>query len=185
VQESIEFLKELQKELINQEYDCQATPRFWTVGDYKMVPCREGCHDEHHVYSAEKECSVELNALLEEIESDAEYDELSDNAKKELKDIGCEVTALDWLEKYYAEDVKIIPVREEHFIRQNTMFLTKAEAKKHIELNHYHYSDKAHTYAMTAWRAPKVERLLKILETFDWDSIQDISEIKKKVDEKE
>jgi len=52
------------------------------------------------------------------------------------------------------------------------MFLTKAEAKKHIQLNHYHYSPKAHTYAMTAWRAPTIERLLKILENFEWDKIE-------------
>lgn len=52
------------------------------------------------------------------------------------------------------------------------MFLTKEEAKQHLKVNHYHYTSKAHTYAMTAWRAPKVERLLKILETFDWDSIE-------------
>lgn len=53
------------------------------------------------------------------------------------------------------------------------MFLTKAEAKRHIRLNKHHYTSEAHTYAMTALRAPKVERLLKILETFDWDSIKD------------
>jgi hypothetical protein len=52
------------------------------------------------------------------------------------------------------------------------MFLTKQEAKDHIRLNHYHYTDEVHTYAMTAWRAPKVERLLNILETFDWDKLK-------------
>ena len=78
---------------------------------------------------------------------------------------------MDWLQEYYDEDAYLIPVREEHIIHPNTMFLTKAEAKRHIELNHYHYSPKAHTYAMTAWRAPKVEKLLKILENFDWDSV--------------
>ncbi|WP_419958275.1 hypothetical protein [Psychrobacillus psychrotolerans] len=65
-------------------------------------------------------------------------------------------------------------VKEESFIRPDSisMFLTKEEAKRHLELNHYHYTSKAHTYAMTAWRAPKVEKLLNILSTFDWDSIE-------------
>ncbi|QHZ46979.1 hypothetical protein [Bacillus sp. NSP9.1] len=36
----------------------------------------------------------------------------------------------------------------------------------------YTYTKKVHTYAMTAWRAPKVQRLLSILETFDWDSFE-------------
>jgi len=31
---------------------------------------------------------------------------------------------------------------------------------------------------MTAQRAPKVERLLKILETFDWDEIEELAEDK-------
>ncbi len=61
-------------------------------------------------------------------------------------------------------------VKEESFIVPDTMFLTKEEAKRHLELNHYHYSKKAHTYAMTAWRAPKVERLLNILESFEWEN---------------
>lgn len=52
------------------------------------------------------------------------------------------------------------------------MFLTKAEAKRHIRLNKHHYTSETHTYVMTAWRAPKVERLLNILETFDWKSIE-------------
>ena len=73
--------------------------------------------------------------------------------------------------EHYDEDANLISVSEEHFIQPSTMFLTKAEAKQHIELNHYHYSERAHTYAMSAWRAPKVERLLQILETFDWDKI--------------
>lgn len=168
--ENIEFLKELQKELINQEHDCQASPRFWTVGDYKMSPCMGGCQEEYHVYSPKHEYDGEINELLKQIKEDG-LDELSDEAIEEFKDISCEVTAIDWIKEFYDEDAELIPVREEHFIHPSTMFLTKAEAKKHIELNHYHYSSRAHTYAMTAWRAPKVERLLKILETFDWDSI--------------
>jgi site-specific recombinase XerD len=51
-------------------------------------------------------------------------------------------------------------------------FLTKEEAKQHLEANSHHYSSEAHTYAMTAWRAPKVERLLQILETMDWDAFE-------------
>lgn len=170
MKDDIQFLKELQKELITQDNDVQASPRFWTVGDYRMVPCPEGFQDEHHVVAPQRECYGEINSILKEIEED-ELDELSVEAKEDFKEIGCEDSALDWFKEYYDEDADIVPMREEHFIRPNTMFLTKAEAKRHIELNHYHYSSKAHTYAMTAWRAPKVERLLKILETFDWDQL--------------
>lgn len=37
--EDIKFLKELQNELKIQENDGQASPRYWTIGDYKMIPC--------------------------------------------------------------------------------------------------------------------------------------------------
>lgn len=55
-------------------------------------------------------------------------------------------------------------------IAPNTLFLTKDSCKKHIERNGYHYK-KPHTYAMTAWRSPEVERLWKILEETDWRSL--------------
>ncbi|WP_255238302.1 hypothetical protein NSS75_11125 [Bacillus sp. FSL K6-1012] len=88
-----------------------------------------------------------------------------------VEDIECEASALDWIHEFVDSGADLIPETEVHYIYQNTMFLTKAEAKEHIKQNHYHYTKKVHTYAMTAWRAPKVERLLKILETFDWSSI--------------
>ena len=166
----IEFLKELQKELINQEHDCQAAPRFWTVGDYKMIPCIDGCHDEYHVSCPERDYYGNINVLLDSIKED-EWEELTEEQREEFKDIACEISAMDWIKKHYDKDADLIPVREEHIVHPNTMFLTKAEAKDHIKANYYHYSERVHTYAMTAWRAPSVERLLKILETYDWESL--------------
>lgn len=169
--EDIAFLKELQQELKTQDTDCQAAPRFWVVGDYEMVSCAEGEHEEYHVISCGCDCqSIELNELLKGIETDT-LEGLSREAQEEFADIGCEVSAVEWINKHYDGDAYLVPVKERHFIRQNTMFLTKAEAKNHIKVNSHHYSSRAHTYAMTAWRAPKVERLLKILELFDWDKL--------------
>lgn len=167
----IKFLKELQDELRTQENDCQAAPRFWTIGDYKMIPCPEGYQDDYHVNAPNRDYYGSLNDLLNDIRRE-EYESYPDDVKEEFRDIGCEISAINWLKEHYDEDAEIVPVVEEHIIHPNTMFLTKAEAKEHLRLNHYHYSSKAHTYAMTAWRAPKVEKLLKILETFDWDKVE-------------
>ena len=52
------------------------------------------------------------------------------------------------------------------------MFITKKDAKKHIEYNPHHYTPKAHTYAMSALASPSVYKLWKVLENFDWDSIK-------------
>ena len=51
------------------------------------------------------------------------------------------------------------------------MFLTNKSCKEHIRLNNYHYSSDAHSYAMTAWRSPEVEKLFKILQEVDWDKM--------------
>ncbi|MGE8079044.1 hypothetical protein [Peribacillus loiseleuriae] len=176
MKDDIQFLKDLQGELRTQDNDCQASPRYWTVGDYKMVGCPEGNQDTYHVGLPNRDYYDDLEELLKEIKDEIEEsDEYSDEAKEEFNEIECEDSAMDWIKEHYDEDAYLIPVREEHIIHPNTMFLTKVEAKRHIELNHYHYTSKAHTYAMTAWRAPKVERLLKILETFDWNKIDETS----------
>lgn len=78
---------------------------------------------------------------------------------------------LEWIQNHTDDNVHLIYEKETDFIVPDTLFLTKKEAKKHIELNRHHYTDNIHTYAMTALRSPVVEQLLNILETFDWDSI--------------
>lgn len=168
--EDIRFLKELQEELRNQDNNCQASPRYWTIGDYEMVACPEGYEESYEVYLPNGDYNGDLNDFLESLKED-ELQDMAEEAKEEFAEIGCEVSAIEWIQKYKDKDADLIPVKEEHIVHPNTMFLTKAEAKQHLKSNYYHYSKRAHTYAMTAWRAPKVERLLKILENFNWDDI--------------
>ena len=166
----ISFLKELQEELRSQDDDYQASPRYWTIGDYEMVACPEGCEESYEVYLPNGDYNGDLDNFLDSLKDD-ELNDMTEEAQEEFAEIGCDVSAIEWIQKYQDEDAYLIPVREQHKVHPNTMFLTKAEAKQHLKSNHYHYSKKAHTYAMTAWRAPKVERLLKILENFNWDDI--------------
>lgn len=176
MKEDIQFLKDLQNELKTQEHDTQAAPRFWSIMDYRTVPGNEEYdngfeeyfyNDGDHVVFKRKSDLVEFleehfrdeidtDDELKELISNSDMDELWDYVENNLNDCG-------YFSKVFA--------KEEEFIVPNTMFLTKAEAKQHLKVNHYHYSSKAHTYAVTAWRAPKVERLIKILEEFDWDKI--------------
>lgn len=177
----IQFLKELQAILKHEgehDYDSQAAPRFWTIMDYRFVPGNENYdsgneerffNDGDHVKFSN---FSDLKEFLEEyFEDEIEEDEELQNL------INDENENFDELWEYVEDNMNecgyygTVFVKEEEFIVPNTMFLTKEEAKRHLELNKHHYTSKAHTYAMTAWRAPKVERLLNILETFDWDSI--------------
>lgn len=165
--EDREFLKSLQQEMLTQDTVCQASPRFWVVADYRMVPRPEGRHESYQVYSAENEYSGGIDKLLDEIK-ECDLEDMPDEAKDSFGDIGCEVSAIEWLKEHWSEDAELVPVEEEHFICPNTLFLTMAEAKEHIRRNHYHYSKRAHAYAMTAWRSPQIKRLFEILEKTDW-----------------
>lgn len=170
MQDDIQFLIDLQAELNSQNTDSQATPRFWTVGDYKWVPCHEENAERYSVYLPNDGEAHEIDYFLKEI---LDRDELTEEELESLGEIECEESAIDWIQENYDDGASLHSERKEHIIRPDTMFLTKAEAKRHIELNHYHYTDEAHTYAMTAWRAPKVERLLKILSEFDFKGLRD------------
>lgn len=175
MEDTLKFLKELQMELKTQDNDAQASPRFWTVGDYRMVNCAEGFEDDFVINLPELDFSGSLEEIKELITDRTEEgdEELQEYVEEhgELKDWEEDVV-LDYLRDNVDNSVSVITVREEHFVVENTMFITKEEARLHIKQNSHHYSPRVHTYAMTAYRASKVERLWEILENFDWDSIK-------------
>lgn len=178
INEDINFLENLQKELLTQENDGQAAPRYWSIMDYRTVPANDdydsgayqhfyndGDHTEFESFSDLKEFIEEHSE--EEIEKDCDLYEY-------LNDINEDFCALwEYIEDNLNDDGYFSKVfsKEESYLVPDRLFLIKSEAKKHIESNPRHYSPKAHTYAMTAWRAPKMERLMKILETFEWDKL--------------
>ena len=165
--EDIEFLKQFGKELKDQENDCQASPRYWTVGDWVETRVPNGEGDTRFLLPEWDYATLEFDELKKELLGEYKdcFSESQISEIEELVDFGFYADD-DLLEmaKKVDLDASIIGVEDKHIIRPNTMFLTKQEAKDHIAANHYHYTNKAHTYAMTAWRAQKVKRLFEILE---------------------
>lgn len=171
--EDIQFLKELQNELKTQEDDGQAAPRFWVIMDYKWEITEEGYHDRISLYNPNT-CETEtFDEYIDEIINGDRRYEFDDEQIEELQDIKdyFQDELEDWIKANDNREYYFLYEKEVSFIVQDTLFLTKSEAKQHLEKNSHHYSDKAHIFAMTAWRAPKMERLMKILETFDWNSL--------------
>lgn len=175
--DNITFLKELQKELQTQDKDVQASPRFWVLMDYRIVICGTGYgHDTHILLPNHDYRSCEIDELLSELEGELKDEDQFDLTKDDIAAfdaIEFDFDALDWIKEHYDEDATLVEVKEESFIVPNTLFLTKQDAKDHMISNNYHYTSKVHTYAMTAWRSPKVATLLNILEQFNWDEIKD------------
>ena len=195
--EDIEFLSKLSETMKTQDHDCQAAPRFWVVaqvtkeyvgdeyGSYTDLVTEDG---DTVVERANVKNVVEY--FMEEYKDDVDEIGITVNYTPSY----CEVFIYSEDEDYDSsipDDTlfdldDVISFFEDHDIIVNgyyrtasyninesticpdTMFLTKDSCKKHIELNHYHYNN-PHTYAMTAWRSPEVERLWKILEETDWE----------------
>ena len=167
--EDIQFLKDLSYELNTQDHVGQANPRFWVIMDTKKV---YGYDKEYRGYDG-----------YEVVHDDEVVADNLDDLLKYLDDIGMEIEitgdGLVKVEGYRcAKDVEsiiglindalrynfeLVGYVEEEYIVQDTMFLTLREAQDHIKRNYYHYSDKVHPYAMTAWRSPQVSKLIDIL----------------------
>ena len=64
--------------------------------------------------------------------------------------------------------VYFVPMRSVEEIAKDTMFLTRRECREHIARNAYLYNNPT-PFAMTAWRSPQFERLVKLLQQIDWE----------------
>lgn len=155
--EDIDFLKNLQNEMNTQDTVCQASPRFWVVAQEEWNPTGEDYCDEIHYFNEGTDFGEWEDLLKHLIESEDYEEDLNG------------IENYDDLPEYIKDEYDEVPVSKEHVIQPNTFFLTKKEAEEHIRRNHYHYNETVHTYAMTAWRSPEVEKLYELLEKIDWE----------------
>lgn len=186
-QKDIEFLKRLQFEMNTQDTTGTADSRFWVIKGSERVLDNEDPDelvlqvDGSTVTSTTKETVKYLNDnILPDCNSDRE------NCKIEIgyacdfeltytKDEEEEYEYLstqevnEFLADNGYDDVGIVGISIKPFVYPNTMLITEKEAREHLEKNHYHYSEDAHTYCMFAWRSPEVEKLWKILRETKWE----------------
>lgn len=173
--EDVEFLIDLQQELITQDKVSQADPRFWVIMDYRWELATEGCEETYRVHDNEGN-DWSLESFLNYLRDEEDYDELleeigiTDETEAESDLIYDLVDNLDDFIMYGATN--------ESYIVPDTLFLTIREAKEHLMRNNYNYTSKAHSYAMTGYRSPQFERLINILQTADFKSIMEMEDIR-------
>jgi len=164
--QDIEFLIELQHKLNTQENDGNADPLFWGVMEEKKVPAYPDCGNGYELV----------------IDSEASYqDDELDELKEWMDDTGnfsdCEIDCIQTLYEAYEEliakgiNCEIYSYETKDVLSTNTgAFLTKEACQHHIKINGHNLA-KPHTYAMTAFRNPEYEQLIKILKTADFESL--------------
>ena len=174
--EEIQFLKDLQKEMNTQDHVGQADPRYWTIKTYDKEYGKEMDDNDGICVCYESDCDTiwegEVNfwnidetveAILQAI--DKQGIELNEEEVEYIKNSYDESSLIEALED---ADFEIMKWRTKSTC--TGMFLTHKAAQEHLQRNDYHYSDDAHTYAMTAWRSSE-EMLWKILQTVDFDKL--------------
>lgn len=198
--EDIAFLKELQHEMLTQGTVCQASPRFWvvqgTVKEYG-IDSKYDCDGSTlvDIHDEWREVADNLNEaytyLTEELDNVEDYkfeltdsdvinryyhknsepenqeDEIIDECICDLEDAAEFINRINENEHFEVCHYKNVDKNYE-----NTMFLTNRECKAHIKSNYYHYPKDAHSYAMTAWRAPEVSKLFDILDKINWSEVE-------------
>lgn len=193
--EEIQFLMELQKEMNTQDHVSQADPRFWVIkGTEKEYGIESGYEDGADLTDAEGCCVVatDMESAVEYIRDNL-LDEINeaDGIQRSIEltpglyhpsiqiswfndDID-DYEEFDNMEKI-AEwlndngyDFRVSNYRIVSKVYPDTMFLTQKAAENHLKANYYHYSEDAHTYAMTSWRNRETEMLWKILQQVDWE----------------
>lgn len=200
--EEIEFLLELQKEMNTQDHVSQADPRFWVIqGSEKEYGIETGFEDgadlveDTEVVACDMESAAEYikNELLEEIN---QFDGIQRSVELK-KGIFHPSIVIKWTEDNFEDSVTLDNMKEvlewldeqgyEYRVANyrivsktypNTFFLTQKAAEEHLRSNYYHYSDDAHTYAMTSWRNPETEKLWKIIQEVDWNRLIEKSDAK-------
>ncbi|ANE23387.1 hypothetical protein AAY81_00850 [Denitrobacterium detoxificans] len=162
----------------------QKQPVFYVIRDYRLEIVPDGYGDIiRYTDSDDHSCDYSPREAIESIVED-EIATIHDiETSEEGEDFGIKFTEDGELDPSVSEDncCWFLDTSEfaEHlthhtlvkkaFIVPDTLFLTYAEAREHLRLNHYHYTKDAHTYAMTAWRSPQVSNLLGLLHSIDFD----------------
>jgi len=186
--EDYKDLMDLAKELRTQDHDSQANPRMWTVATTHERPTAEGYGYTYDVV-LDQDCTefIKIEELRKELL--AYYNQ---NGSLEGLDciyesyIGSVERFEEWCEdgwcegegvfpilngdnllglKDYLEDIdrNVVACEEYEKYELNATFF-KSDAKKHIEINGHNLNRNPHTYAFSAYRMPKMERLFGILE---------------------
>ncbi len=174
--EELEFLKDLQRELKEQDTDGQAAPRFWGILEEGQQVVPDGFGD--YIEVVDKTCGDAetytpeeyVKFIEEQLAEETDKEDLDETWESVDKNEICEV--VDFATQYLLRDAEVFEIKKTtHVSDQTGCFLTKRAAKKHIELNWYNYRN-AKTYAMTAWRNPEFEKFMNIFENLDLTELE-------------
>ena len=197
--DDIDFLKALQKERNTQDNCETADVRTWVIKDRNDTVTEEGHEDYYLLYSPENCNNLDLEDIYDilkalEFETDYYTGELvienlnfendvitftyfgrkssisKDNNNKDS--IAIKGVCVGELISFFNENFyEIVIVNMRVGWKHEFCFLTQKAAENYLKRKGYNHSKDAHTYCICTYEDPEIAKLMDIIESTDWDSV--------------
>lgn len=172
--DALQFLTELQRDLLEDRRTetVQADPIYYGILDVKEFVTDQD-HSDNRVLVCDDGDIEPQTAIEEELIDENLINEMLEDGILDTNDDGIYVADtdafLDFVEENEddIETVSVAYIAYDKVIKPDAMFLTRKDAKAYLKNNRHHYTDKAKTYAMTAYRSHRYEMLIDVLRTID------------------
>lgn len=172
--DALQFLTELQRDLLEDRRTetAQADPIYYGILDVKEFVTDQN-HSDNRVLVCDDGDIEPQTAIEEELIDENLINEMLEDGILDTNDDGIYVADtdafLDFVEENEddIETVSVAYIAYDEVIKPDAMFLTRKDAKAYLKNNRHHYTGKAKTYAMTAYRSHRYEMLIDVLRTID------------------
>ena len=172
--DALQFLTELQRDLLEDRRTetAQADPIYYGILDVKEFVTDQD-HNDNRVLVCDDGDIEPQTAIEEELIDENLINEMLEDGILDTDDDGIYVADtdafLDFVEENEddIETVSVAYIAYDEVIKPDAMFLTRKDAKAYLKNNRHHYTGKAKTYAMTAYRSHRYEMLIDVLRTID------------------
>lgn len=172
--DALQFLTELQRDLLEDRRTetTQADPIYYGILDIKEFVTDQD-HSDNRVLVCDDGDIEPQTAIEEELIDENLINEMLEDGILDTNDDGIYVADtdafLDFVEENgdNIETVSVAYIAYDEVIKPDAMFLTRKDAKAYLKNNRHHYTGKAKTYAMTAYRSHRYEMLIDVLRTID------------------
>lgn len=172
--DALQFLTELQRDLLEDRRTetAQADPIYYGILDVKEFVTDQD-HSDNRVLICDDDDIEPQTAIEEELIDESLINEMLEDGILDTNDDGIYVADtdafLDFVEENEdnIETISVAYIAYDEIIKPDAMFLTRKDAKAYLKNNRHHYTGKAKTYAMTAYRSHRYEMLIDVLRTID------------------
>lgn len=171
---ALQFLTELQRDLLEDRRTetAQADPIYYGILDVKEFVTDQD-HSDNRVLVCDDGDIEPQTAIEEELIDENLINEMLEDRILDTNDDGIYVANTDAFLDFVEENgddieaVSVAYIAYDEVIKPDAMFLTRKDAKAYLKNNRHHYTGKAKTYAMTAYRSHRYEMLIDVLRTID------------------